>query len=180
VLGLIIEKLTGESYYDYVQKNIIEPSGMIHTAAYSLDAKTPNLAIGYTYLDAQYNHTGQLTDNSFILPMRGGSAGGGYSTIEDLHQFATALLDDQLLSSISTMQLLEGKVELAPNIQYAYGFFDQMWQDQRVVSNSGVFPGVCSYIGMYLDTGYTLIILSNTDEGCYSTLEFIRERLFEN
>jgi CubicO group peptidase (beta-lactamase class C family) len=180
VLGLIIEKLTGESYYDYVQKNIFEPSGMINTAAYSLDAETPNLAIGYTYLDAQYNHTGQLTDNSFILPMRGGSAGGGYSTVEDLHQFATALLDDQLLSPTSTVQLLEGKVELAPNIQYAYGFFDQIWKDQRVVSDSGVFPGVCSYIGMYLDTDYTLIILSNTDEGCYSALEFIRERLFEN
>jgi CubicO group peptidase (beta-lactamase class C family) len=178
VLGLIIEKVSGQSYYDYVQENIFKPSGMVNTGAYEFDAETPNLAIGYTQLDAEYNKTGQITDNSYFMPMRGGSAGGGFSTVEDLLNFRNALLEHRLLSPASTETLLEGKVELSEVIGYAYGMFDQMWGDQRVVSNSGVFPGVCSYLGMYLDTEYTLIILSNTDEGCYPVLEFVREQLF--
>ena len=180
VLGLIVEKVTGQSYYDYVKENIFEPSGMINTAAYELDAETPNLAIGYTKLDAKGNETDKLTDNSFMMSMRGGSAGGGFSTVEDLLKFGNALLDHQLLSPASTELLLEGKVELGKDIQYAYGFFDHIWEDQRVVSHGGSFPGVCSYFGMYLDTGYTLIILSNTDEGCNPVLEFTRERLFDH
>ena len=180
VLGLIVEKVTGQSYYDYVKENIFEPSGMISTAAYELDAETPNLAIGYTKLDAKGNETDKLTDNSFMMPMRGGSAGGGFSTVEDLLKFGNALLDHQLLSPASTELLLEGKVELGKDIQYAYGFFDHIWEVQRVVSHGGSFPGVCSYFGMYLDTGYILIVLSNTDEGCNPVLEFTRERLFDH
>ncbi len=117
VLGLIIEEVAGQSYYDYVRENIFEPSGMINTAAYESDAATPNLAIGYTRLDAEGNETNTLTDNSFMMPMRGGSAGGGFSTVEDLLKFENALLDHQLLSLASTELLLEGKIELNESIQ---------------------------------------------------------------
>ena len=55
VLGLIIEEVTGQSYYDYVRLNIFEPSGMTDTGAYELDAGTPNLAWGYTRFDAEHN-----------------------------------------------------------------------------------------------------------------------------
>lgn len=180
VLGLIIEKVSGQSYYDYVRENIFESSGMINTASYELDAGAPNLAIGYTKLDAEGNEMNMLTDNSFMMPMRGGSAGGGFSTVEDLLKFGNALLDHELLSPASTQLLLQGKVELNETIQYAYGLFDQAWNDQRVVSVSGIFPGICSYMGMYLDTGYILIVLSNTDEGCYPVIEFVRDQIFDN
>jgi CubicO group peptidase (beta-lactamase class C family) len=180
VLGLIIEKVTGRSYYDYVRESIFEPGGMINTAAYELDAGVPNLAIGYTKLDAEGNETDKLTDNLFVMPMRGGSAGGGFSTAEDLLRFGNALLDHQLLSPASTELLLEGKVELGENVQYAYGFFDRMLENQRIVGHGGGFPGICSSMGMYLDTGYTLIVLSNTDRDCLPVLEFIQERLLDH
>lgn len=112
VLGLIIQEVTGQDYYDYVRENIFEPAGMTNTAAYELDAGTPNLAIGYTYLDEEGNETDVLTDNSFVMPMRGGSAGGGFSTVEDLLKFGNALLDHQFLSPASTELLLEGKIRL--------------------------------------------------------------------
>src|SRR5205085_2821805 len=48
VLGAIIEKVSGESYYDYVRKHIYEPAGMKNTDAYQMTEATPNLAMGYT------------------------------------------------------------------------------------------------------------------------------------
>jgi formylglycine-generating enzyme required for sulfatase activity len=179
VLGLIIEAVTGQDYYDYVREHIFEPAGMVNTAAYELDAGTPNLAVGYTWLDADGNETDVLTDNLFVMPMRGGSAGGGFSTAEDLLRFGNALLDHQLLSPASTELLLEGKIELGGGVQYAYGFFDRLLEHKRVVGHGGGFPGICSSMGMYLDTGYTLIVLSNSDRDCMPVLEFAQERLLE-
>lgn len=48
VLGLIIEKLSGQSYYDYVKQHIFKPAGMVNTDSYERDKDVPNLAIGYT------------------------------------------------------------------------------------------------------------------------------------
>ena len=48
VLGLIIEKVLAESYYDYVRQHIFLPAGMKDTDAYMQDAIVPNRAVGYT------------------------------------------------------------------------------------------------------------------------------------
>jgi CubicO group peptidase (beta-lactamase class C family) len=68
VLGLIIEKVSGMSYDAYVRQNIFEPSGMSDTAAFSVDDKVPNRAIGYTTQDFYGNETGLLTDNTALMP----------------------------------------------------------------------------------------------------------------
>lgn len=178
VLGLIIEKVTDQSYWDYVMENVFQPSGMSLTGAYELDTEVPNRAIGYTTLDGQMNDTGVLSDNTPLMPIRGTPAGGGYSTVEDLLNFGNALLGHQLLSPESTELLLAGKVEVGESSQYAYGFFDWTTGGQRVVGHSGGAPGVCNFMDMYLDSGYTVIVLSNTDMGCFPVLEFLREHPF--
>ena len=178
VLGLIIEKVTGQSYWDYVRENIYQPSGMSHTDAYELDTEVPNRAIGYTTLDAQGNETGALVDNTPLMPIKGTSAGGGYSTVEDLLNFSNALLGYQLLSPESTELLLAGKVEVRRGITCAYGFFDKTVESQRVVGHTGGAPGVCAFMEMFLDSGYTVIVLSNTDQGCSPVLEFLWEHPF--
>ena len=81
VLGLVIEKLSGMSYYDYVRKNIYAPAGMNDSDSYPVDAKVANRAIGYAGAEA----------NTSGLPGRGSSAGGGYSTAADLLRFTRAL-----------------------------------------------------------------------------------------
>jgi CubicO group peptidase (beta-lactamase class C family) len=173
VLGLVIEAVSGQSYYDYVRDHILEPSGMPDTACYEVDGDIPNLAIGYTTRDAEGNETGEITDNFAALPLRGGSAGGGYSTAPDLLSFTNALLGHQLLSPDSTELMLEGKIEIADNVQYAYGFFDRVVRGRRMVGHGGGFPGICSLLASYPQLEYTVIVLSNSDGDCLGANEFI-------
>jgi CubicO group peptidase (beta-lactamase class C family) len=177
VLGLIIEKITGQSYYDYVRKNIFEPSGMTDTAAYELDAGVPNLAWGYTRYDAEYNETGEIRNNSFLMPMRGGPAGGGYSTVDDLLRFSNALLEHKLLSAASTDLALAPKVRLGEIAQYGYGFMDRGNAQQRIVGHGGGAPGICSMLNIFLDKGHTTIVLTNSDEDCLAAYDIIKAAL---
>lgn len=179
VLGLIIEAVSGQSYYDYVREHIFEPSGMRDTACYELDAGTPNLAIGYTTFDWNRNETGQIIDNASMLPMRGGSAGGGYSNAPDLLSFSNALLNYQLLSPESTELVMKGKIQIGDEVQYAYGFFDRIVQGYRKVGHGGGFPGICSILSIYPELEYTIIILSNSDDDCLKVDEIITETLLK-
>jgi len=177
VLGLILEQVTGQSYYDYVRKNIFEPCGMADTAAYELDSGLPDLALGYTRMALDGSELDEITDYQFAMPMRGGPSGGGFSTVEDLLRFRNGLLDHRLLSPESTDLLLAGKVRLRETTHYAYGFVDRIVGGQRVVGHSGGAPGVCNFMDIYLESGYTLIILSNSDSDCLVALEGIEEAL---
>jgi len=177
VLGLIIEAVSGQNYYAYVQDHIFTPSNMENTACFELDAGIPNLALGYTTFDWDGNDTNQVSANNSMLPMRGGSAGGGYSTAPDLLSFGNALLADQLLSPDSTTLLLKGKIQIADGVQYAYGFYDQHIGGQRRIGHGGGFPGICSIFSIYPDLDLTVIILSNQDHTCVEVNDFIIETL---
>ena len=179
VLGLVIERLSGDSYDAYVRKHIFEPSGMPDTAAHDVDEAVPDLAVGYTTHDVSGNETGVLAANTPTLPGRGFAAGGGYSTTGDLFRFRNALLSNELLSPASTELLLAGKSDMAAHVRYAYGFMDRVDAGQRVVGHTGGAPGVCSFLSMYLDTGYTAVVLSNSDSGCVPVLEYLREHPLE-
>jgi len=179
VLGLIIEAVSGQSYYEYVQEYIFVPSDMYDTACYELDAGTPNLAIGYTTLDWDRNDTGQINDNASMLPMRGGSAGGCYSTTPDLLSFSNALLNNQLLNPESTALVMKGKIQIGDNVQYAYGFFNRIEQGYLKVGHGGGFPGICSILSMYPELEFTIVIFSNSDDDCLKVDEFITETLWK-
>ena len=86
VLGLIIEKVSGQSYYDYVREHIFKPNGMTSTDSYALDDVVPRRATGYSRRDGAAIHA-----NIYTLPGRGSSAGGGYSTAEDLLRLVMSL-----------------------------------------------------------------------------------------
>ena len=93
VLGLIIEKLSGVDYYTYVRENIFKPCGMLNTDSFARDADTPNLARGYA-LEGAAGSARVL--NHATLPGRGSSAGGGYSTAEDMLKYVLALKDKKI------------------------------------------------------------------------------------
>ncbi|MEO8450924.1 MAG: serine hydrolase domain-containing protein, partial [Gemmatimonadota bacterium] len=80
VLGKVIEVVTGQDYFQYVRDHIYKPAGMINSDAYELDHVNPNLAVGYER-DFQADGSKQFRNNVFMHVIRGGPAGGGYSTV---------------------------------------------------------------------------------------------------
>ena len=90
-LGILIERLSGEDYYGYIQRHIYAPAGMTHTGSYKVDSLPPNTAIGYTTGEEDAPPGTPLHANTAELPGRGSAAGGGYSTTGDLLQFVEAL-----------------------------------------------------------------------------------------
>jgi len=66
-------------------------------------------------------------------------------------------------------------VEMRENMQYGYGFFDRLEARQRVVGHSGGAPGVCSFLSIYLESGFTVVVLSNSDMDCMAVLTYLGE-----
>jgi D-alanyl-D-alanine carboxypeptidase len=135
LLGAVIEKVTGESYYDDVREHVYAPAGMTSTGSELEDRPVPNRSVGYT------EAAGTLRPNTDTLPARGSSAGGGYSTVEDLMRFATALLQNRLLDARYTQLLTTGTADLADGRRYALGFIDQTINGARCFGHTGGAPG---------------------------------------
>jgi CubicO group peptidase (beta-lactamase class C family) len=139
LLGAAIEAVTGQSYYDFVNRHIYEPGLMTRTGSLPEERSVPDRAIGY--MDPS-----GVTDwrpNTDTLPYRGTSAGGGYATVEDFARFAEALLNHELLSPESTELLITGKEEIGPGVEYAYGFADRRdAEGNRSVGHAGGAPGM--------------------------------------
>jgi CubicO group peptidase (beta-lactamase class C family) len=170
VLGKVIEKVTGQSYYDYVRENIAGPAGMANTDCYELDKVNPNLAVGY---DKQFTDSGvSFTNNIFMHVLRGGPQGGGYSTVEDLLKFDLALRSNKLVGAEYVKLLLSPKPELnSPN--YGYGF--QVDSESQVAGHGGGFPGINSNLDMFLGTGWTAVVMSNYSRGAQAVQQKMRE-----
>lgn len=90
LLGMLVERLSGKDYYEYVRENVYAPAGMARTAAYPVDALPPSTAIGYAGTPSARER------NTASLPGRGSAAGGGYSTPHDLMRFLHALREGKI------------------------------------------------------------------------------------
>lgn len=166
VLGLIIEKVSGQNYFDYVRENIFKPAGMKNTDSYEKTANVPNLAVGYMKMGAnnQPDPNAPITDNSAFRPMKGSSAGGGYSTVGDLLKFSEALQKHKLLSKKFTDIITTGKFDVGgPLGKYAYGFGDKIFGGKHIIGHNGGNPGIAANLDIFPELGYTAIILSNFD-----------------
>jgi len=176
LLGAVIEKVTGQTYFDYVRENIYKPAGMINTDSYEMDQVVPNLAIGYAKVfkdDGGYNFRNNLFDHV----VKGGPAGGGFSTAEDLMNFSAALRSYKLLTRELTELLMSPKPEInSPN--YGYGFSIETDKKLgRIAGHSGGFTGISSDLDMYLDKGYTVVVMSNYGGASNDPVQKIRELL---
>jgi uncharacterized protein (TIGR02246 family) len=163
VLGLIIEKLTGQNYFDYVREHIFKPAGMKDTDSYELEQRVSNLAIGYTSVGPTGRpEPGPRKDNTPHLTGRGSSAGGGYSTLGDMLKFGQALVAHKLLNQQYTDIVLSN--QMRPGQPPAgYGFFSIEVNGTRAFGNNGGGPGTNSTFTVYPELGYTVVVLSNYD-----------------
>jgi D-alanyl-D-alanine carboxypeptidase len=156
VLGAIIEKISGQSYYDFVRERVFLRAGMTNTDSFEADVPVPNLAEGYTHLwgPDEKSMPGPRRKNIYSRPARGSAAGGGYSTAEDLLRFTNAVLDDKLLSPPYTDWYLSwqepGSGTPPPRSQGDLGW-------------NGGAPGINAVLEVDLAVGYTIIVLGNYD-----------------
>ena len=141
LLGIIIEKLSGQSYYDYVRDHIFKVAGMENTDSYESDAIVPNLASGYT---REGNATGPRRNNIHMRPARGSSAGGGYSTVEDLLKLTIAVAGNKIRVPHFRSQGHDSA-------------------EKAGIGMAGGAPGTNALLEFNPATGYTVIVMSNYD-----------------
>ncbi|HEV7508454.1 MAG TPA: serine hydrolase domain-containing protein [Thermoanaerobaculia bacterium] len=167
LLGALIEKVTGTSYYDYVRSHIFQPAGMTSTDSLTEAEAVPNRSVGYM------KGPGGWAPNTETLPWRGTSAGGGYSTAGDLLRFAQALESGKLISKASLA------AATTPNKEdYGYGFGIEGEGPLRSYGHSGGAPGMNGDLRIYPQLGYVVISLSNLDPPAASRLvEFFTLRM---
>jgi CubicO group peptidase (beta-lactamase class C family) len=163
VLGAIIERLSGQDYYSFIKEHVFAPAGMTESGFYEPGKEIPNLAIGYTRMGPDGKRTEEIRDNTDRIEIRGGPAGGGYSTVGDLVKFHLALRDFKLLDREYTKLVTEGKVDAGPIGKYAYGFGDSFFDGKHIVGHNGGWPGVAANFEMYPELNYTAVVLMNAD-----------------
>ena len=168
LLGAIIEAVAGQSYYDYVRENIFKPAGMNRTDSLPETEVVSDRAVGYMRRD------GKLVPNTDTLPWRGTSAGGGYSTVRDLHKFATALLNGTLLKKETLAEATRPHKN-----NYGYGFSIQAGPGRPVSwGHGGGAPGMNGELRVFPDSGWIVVALSNLDPPAAGQLaDFIALRL---
>jgi CubicO group peptidase (beta-lactamase class C family) len=170
--GAVIEAATGRDYFDVVRERIYARAGMPDSDSYDIDLVVPHLAIGYS---RERTSTGERwRANTFEHVIRGGPAGGGYSTARDLLAFAEAMRKGRLVSPGTAERLWSAKPELR-SPDYGYGFGVGRDTLGRTAGHSGGFPGIASVLDIYLDTGWTVVVLSNVDGGMQPVSEKLRE-----
>ncbi|HEU5133907.1 MAG TPA: serine hydrolase domain-containing protein [Steroidobacteraceae bacterium] len=158
LLGRVIEKASGQSYYEYVARRIYKPAGMTRSGSEPESKDVPGRSIGYLRAPG----AAKWLANTDTLPFRGTSAGGGYSTVGDLLKFSEALLGNKLLDAEHTQLLLTGKVD-TPAGKYAYGFDDLRRDGAGALGHAGGAPGMNGMLRIFPKSGYVVVVLSNFD-----------------
>ena len=147
---------------------------MTSTASDPEDSPVSNRSTGYT---ARGSKDGRLRPNTDTLPYRGTSAGGGYSTVEDLLHFADALQQNKLLDAAHVELLTTGKPG-TPDNSYAFGFEDHNVNGIRCFGHGGGAPGMNGMLQICPGPGYVVAVLSNLDPPAASRVaDFIVNRL---
>lgn len=157
VLGKVIEKASGQNYYEFVGARILEPAGMRDTVFEIPDPAHREFAIGYA---KKFNVEGKALFESDVSPHRGqaGPQGGVYSTIADLLRFDRALWGGKLLPPQIARTLMTAKPELGASA-YGYGF--DVNDTYGTAGHRGGFQGISNNIDFFVHSGWTAIVLSN-------------------
>ncbi|WP_347925933.1 serine hydrolase [Pontimicrobium sp. SW4] len=152
LLGAVIEEITGQSYAEYITKNILEPTQMQNTAMRFGDEVVKNRATGYMKsISGKYQ-------NNYFLSSSPYPDGGILSTVGDMLKFDQALYGSSLINEASKKKMFK-----ALKVTYGLAFQVENRQENLVIGHSGGMPGFSSYFSRYLKDKYTIIVLSNYD-----------------
>lgn len=160
ILGNIIERASGRSYYDYVDEHIFKPAGMNDTGSLPEERAVARLAKPYTMKD------GGWVSAQDMLPYRGTSAGGGYSTVGDMVKFAEALQTDKVLPQ-AVVDDATSPHNLAGNYGYGFGTSQRI---KRAFHHGGGAPSINAHLWVYPSLGRVVVIAGNFDPAAADNL----------
>ena len=164
VLGALVEAVSGRDFYAFVKEEVFARAGMTRSGYYRFDDVVENRATGYLGPD-EAGGAGWRTNLS-LQGLRGTPAGGGYSTVDELLSFASALSARRLLRQETVDELLKPRVKAPFGGHYGLGFeVDQAPGGGIVFGHAGGFPGVGAFLRVYARSGFTLVVLSNGSSG---------------
>jgi CubicO group peptidase (beta-lactamase class C family) len=158
-LGILIHRVTGEFYGDFLQQRIFQPLGMQSTRIISEADIIPNRAAGYRLVK------GELKNQEWVSPVVNTTADGSlYFTVLDLAKWDAALYTEKLLKQ-SSLDLMWTPVKLKngqPNKDgYGFGWFIDQRHGHRCIHHDGAWQGFETAIDRYVDDKLTVVALSN-------------------
>jgi CubicO group peptidase (beta-lactamase class C family) len=150
LLGLVIEKVSGESYARFVEENLLEPAGMRNSGYDTHAAVIDRRASGYTHGPGGFENAPYI---DMSIPF---AAGGLYSTTGDLLRWERALFGGRILSSVSLEQMT------TPFRQnYGFGVVIRKVVGDTIVDHSGSLDGFNSELIHGARDNLVVVVLSN-------------------
>ncbi|HEV2615510.1 MAG TPA: serine hydrolase domain-containing protein [Candidatus Acidoferrales bacterium] len=161
VLGILIHKVTGEFYGDFLQQRIFRPLGMNTTRIISETDIIPNRASGYQLVK------GEWKNQDWVSPSLNTTADGSlYFSVLDLAKWDAALYTDKLLkrASLDQMWTIAKLNNGQPNKgDYGFGWFIHSVNGHRLIEHGGSWQGFTNVISRYVNDKLTVIVLTNLD-----------------
>jgi CubicO group peptidase (beta-lactamase class C family) len=171
VLGAIIEKITGRPYESYVQETIFSVAGM-NNATFVPSGAEPLVAEGYSR-DGRTGAWHPVEE----MPGPGAPAGGAWATARDMLAFSLALGKGELIGNEMRATMTAGQVDIATGERYGYGWMEHTLNGIQVIGHSGRLPGFSAQFSILPKSGYTLVVLSNLDNGAQTVGDRARHML---
>jgi CubicO group peptidase (beta-lactamase class C family) len=160
-LGILIHKVTGEFYGDFLQQRIFHPLDMNTTQIITEADIVPNRAAGYRLVK------GELKNQEWVAPAVNTTADGSlYFSIMDLAKWDAALYTEKLLkrSSLDEMWTVVKLKNGKPNSgEYGFGWFVETKKGHHVIEHEGAWQGFETEISRYVDDQLTVVVLTNLD-----------------
>ncbi len=161
LLGYIIEKVSGQSYGDYLKMAFFKPLGMEDTGVHEQTGKLKFEAIGYSFEDGRINKA--LDWNM----SKAGGAGALYSTVRDLYRWNEAVFNGKVLNESSLkaaftpVKTAADDASQAKEDGYGYGWGIQTMRGLREISHGGGLNGFVSYLMRLPEEKFTVAVLVN-------------------
>ena len=159
-LGVIIEKVSGEKYADYLKKHIFGPMDMPDSGH-----DDSNLILQDSDAGSRSMPSGEFRNADYLDMSLPYAAGSLYSTARDLARWDRALYTDKVLSKAS-----REKMWTPVKNNYAYGWGVQPLKDHKQVSHGGGINGFSTHIARYPDDDAIVIVLSNNERANTSAI----------
>lgn len=156
-LGILIHRVSGQFYGDFLQERIFRPLNMNTARIISEADIIPNRAAGYTLVE------GKLKNQEWVSPTMNSTADGSlYLSVLDMAKWDAALYTDKLLKQ-SALKEMWTPVRLNDGTTHGYGFGWQVGdiRGHPIIAHGGAWQGFRSYIARYPDDKLTVVVFAN-------------------